>query len=81
MEQKVRDLLEAAFPGIIMDTEVLSDERISGTVIWAGFEGQDHVDRQTMIRTMLREKLGDDAQCVGVLLTYTPEEMDAMNAA
>jgi acid stress-induced BolA-like protein IbaG/YrbA len=81
MEQEVKELLEAAFPGIVLETEILSDERISGTAIWVGFEGFDHVERQTMIRNVLREKLGADAKVVGVLLTYTPDEIDAMNAA
>jgi len=81
MEQKVRELLEAAFPGIIMDTEILSDERLAGSVIWVGFDGFDHVERQTMIRKVLREKLGDEFKQVGVLLTCTPDEIDAMNAA
>ncbi len=81
MEQEVKELLEATFPGIVLETEILSDERISGTAIWTGFEGFDHVERQTMIRNVLREKLGTDAKVVGVLLTYTPDEIDAMNAA
>ena len=41
----------------------------------------DEVDRQTMVRNELRDKLGKDARQVGVLLTYTPDELEAMNAA
>lgn len=81
MEQKVRDLLEAAFPGIEVDLELLPDGRISGSVVWAGFTDFDHVDRQRKIRTLLKQELGTDAQQVGVLLTYTPDELRAMNAA
>jgi len=81
MEQKVREILEAAFIGMIIETETLSDVRVSGSAIWAGFDGFDHVERQTMIRKVLREKLGDEFKQVGVLLTYTPDEIDAMNAA
>ena len=81
MECKVKSILEAAFQGINVITEVLSDGRISGSVIWAGFDGLDEVDRQTIVRNELRDKLGNDARQVGILLTYTPDELDAMNAA
>ena len=81
MGQAVVDILQAAFPGIDVKIEVLPGGRISGFVVWAGFAGLDQVDRQNQIRTVLREKLGTDAQQVGVLLTYTPDELHAMNAA
>lgn len=81
MEQKVRDVLENAFPGINVETEILPGGRISGFVVWAGFIGMDQVDRQTKVRDALRLGLGEEAQEVGVLLTYTPDEMDAMSAA
>ena len=81
MEQKVRAVLETAFPDISVDTEVLPDGRISGSVVWAGFAGLDEVDRQTKVRDVLRQELGADAQQVGVLLTYTPDELKAMKAA
>lgn len=81
MEQKVRNALEGAFKGISIDTEILPDGRITGFVVWAGFAGYDEVDRQTQIRDVLRQALGADAQQVGVLLTYTPDELRAMNAA
>jgi hypothetical protein len=80
MECKVKSILETAFQGIKVLTEVFPDGRISGSVIWAGFDGLDEVDRQTIVRNELRDKLGADAQQVGVLLTYTPDELEAMNA-
>lgn len=81
MEQKVREILETAFPGIEVDFDTLTDGRIAGSVSWAGFADLDHVDRQIEIRGVLREKLGAEAQQVGVLLAYTPDELKAMNAA
>ena len=81
MGQEVTDALKAAFPGIEVSIDVLPDGRISGSVVWEGFAGLDQVDRQNKIRTLLRQKLGADAQQVGVLLTYTPDELNAMNAA
>jgi acid stress-induced BolA-like protein IbaG/YrbA len=81
MESRVKSILETAFQGIKVLTEELPDGRISGSLIWAGFDGFDEVDRQTMVRNELRDKLGTDARQVGVLLTYTPDELEAMNAA
>ena len=81
MEQRVRAILEAAFPGIDINTEVLPDKRITGSVIWAGFADLDEVERQSRVRSVLRRELGADAQQVGVLLTYTPDELRSMNAA
>ena len=81
MEQKVKELLETTFPGIKVDTEFFPRGRTSGSVVWAGFDGLDQVNRQTKIRTLLQKQLGADAQQVGVSLTYTPLEMVEMNAA
>ena len=81
MEQRVRDILEAAFDGVEVLTEVLPGGRISGSVVWAGFDGLDEVARQRKIRTALEAELGSDVQQVGVLLTYTPDELRKMDAA
>lgn len=79
--QKVNDILEAGFPGIEIELEMLSNGRISGYVSWTGFAGFDQVDRQNKLRDLLNQELGVDSQRIGVLLTYTPDEMEAMNAA
>lgn len=81
MEEKVKEILDAEFPGIEVETEVVPGGRIHGHVIWAGFAEMDDVDRQTRIRAVLKEKLGPDAQQVGLLLAYTPDELKAMRAA
>lgn len=81
MEQEVIGVLRDAFPGIEVEIEVRSSGRIFGSVVWAGFADLDQVDRQTKIRSVLREKLGDDAKQIGILFTYTPDEIEAMRAA
>ena len=81
MEQEVISILKDAFHGIEINIEELPGERISGFVVWDGFAGLDHVDRQNKIRTLLKKQLGAKAQQVGVLPTYTPDELRAMNAA
>ena len=81
MEEQVIAALQSAFPGIEVDIETHSDGRVHGHVIWAGFAELDDVDRQTEIRSVLKKKLGPDAQRVGILLAYTPDELRAMRAA
>ncbi len=81
MEQKVIDILQTAFPGIKVEIDVLPGGRISGRVVWEGFAELDQVDRQNIIWDELRQKLGPEARQVGILLTYTPYELEAMSAA
>ncbi|MCC6442241.1 MAG: hypothetical protein IT210_02170 [Armatimonadetes bacterium] len=81
MEQAVIDILRAAFPGMEVTLEALPGGRLSGRVVWEGFSELDQVDRQNRIWEELRRKLGAEARQVGVLLTYTPDEMNAMSAA
>lgn len=81
MEEKVKSILKSAFPGMEVEIDPPSGGRMSGSVIWAGFEDVDHVDRQTKIRSVLREELGENAKQIGILLAYTPNEIEAMRAA
>lgn len=81
MKRKIKQVLEAQFAGIEVDFDKPSGERVNGHVVWEGFTGHDHVDRQQRVRQALRDGLGADAQQVGILLTYTPRELRAMMAA
>ena len=81
MEQRVREILESAFPGIEVNTEVRPDGRIAGSIVWVGFERLDDVDRQNRVRAVLQQELGEEAKKVGILLTYTPNELKRMRAA
>jgi hypothetical protein len=81
MEQEVIDVLQAEFKGIDVTLDELPGGRLSGRVVWAGFAEWDHVERQNRIRSVLRDKLGDAARNVGVLLAYTPHELEVMEAA
>lgn len=75
MEQQVRNALSGAFPGITADLEAMQSGRLSGIVVWEGFAPYGQVERQQRLRETLQRALGDAAQKVGVLLTFTPEEM------
>ncbi len=81
MGQRIREVLEEKFPGIDVDLDEAPGERVNGHVVWEGFTGHDHVDRQQRVRQALREGLGAEMQQVGILLTYTPRELRAMLAA
>jgi hypothetical protein len=41
--------------------------------------GMDQVDRQNKVRDLLEQEIGVDSQQVGVLLTYSPQELNVMN--
>jgi acid stress-induced BolA-like protein IbaG/YrbA len=78
---RVREILIDAFAGIELDLEEMSSGRITGDAIWTGFEGLDQVDRQQLLRNALRNKLQGEATQVGVLLTFTPDEIHSMQEA
>ena len=83
MVEKVKEFLAnfEEFAGMQVDLETMQSGRVTGQVIWEGFEPFDHVDRQQMLRRALRRHFAEDAQLIGILLTYTPAEMAEMVAA
>jgi acid stress-induced BolA-like protein IbaG/YrbA len=81
MEEQVRDFLKKHFPGMKVELESLPSGRITGQIVWKGFDGHDQFARQEMVRGPLKERFGKDVLFVGVLLTYTPREIEEMVAA
>jgi acid stress-induced BolA-like protein IbaG/YrbA len=81
MVEQVKSILERSFLGIEVDLEQLSNGRITGTVVWPGFAEYDQVDRQATLRAALSDELKEAITQVGVILTYTPDELYAMQAA
>ena len=71
----------AALGGAQVSTKRLFGGRVSGSVIWGGFDGTDDIERQQTLRKLLSDKLGEEIQDVGILLTYTPREIEIMSAA
>ena len=72
MGQQITQILQRAFEGMDVELTEMSSGRLSGAVIWEGFEDQEQGDRQNLVRGVLKEALGAEVQQVGVLLTYTP---------
>lgn len=81
MGQQVTQILEEAFQGLRADIEEIPGGRLSGMIVWNGFDGQDQADRQKKVRDVLKAALGQEIQKVGILLTYTQNELSAMKAA
>ena len=81
MGQQVTQILQQAFQGMDVNLDERTGSRLSGTVVWEGFDNQDHIDRQQLIRKVLKQALGAEFQQIGLLLTYTPREISAMQSA
>jgi hypothetical protein len=81
MELRVNEIIEYTLAGAEVLTERIDRGRVTGNVVWAGFDGQDDTDRQQVLRDLLSRELGPDIRDVGILFTYTPNEMEIMSAA
>lgn len=81
MEQRIVDALTGAFAQARVELDRMSNGRFSGLVVWEGFEPYDSVERQRRVREALVEQLNGEATTVGVLLVYTPRELQSMQAA
>ncbi|MGI4789759.1 MAG: hypothetical protein ACRYFS_13025 [Janthinobacterium lividum] len=84
MEQlvkKVNTLLEASFPGIEVAIAVKRGiKRATGFVIWSGFAGKPHLERQSQLWKVLKANLSHDEELkLGTILTITPQEVAAMD--
>ena len=78
---EVKRLIEQQFGGAEIDIEQTPEGRVVGSVIWDGFDSMDHAERQQEIRYYLRDQLKEKMNSVGVLLMYTPHELELMQAA
>ncbi len=79
MEEVIKTLQES-FLGI--DTSDLEidpySHRITGRVIWAGFEEKSQIDRQDMLWDALDARIPKDSRpSIGMILTLTPLEIAA----
>jgi acid stress-induced BolA-like protein IbaG/YrbA len=74
LRKKISKVLRQKFP----DARVSLDqpgERVSGMMVWKGFEGLEQLDRQDRVWKVLRAKLSRDEQLrIAAILTMTPLE-------
>ncbi len=77
----VAHLLEQQYPDAQVDVDfAYGAEKLSGYIVWSGFDGLEQIDRQRLIANRLRTLLGRDAQRISTILTYTPHEFQVMAA-
>lgn len=77
--EHITQLLQQQYPGAQVDVGfAYGAERLSGYIVWGGFDGLEQIDRQRLLATYLRASLGPDAQQVSTILTYTPHEFQVM---
>lgn len=81
MEQRITNVLTQAFAQAHVELDDLPGGRYSGLIVWEGFNEDDHTERQRRIRQALTKGLGVESALVGVILAYTPHEMQVMSAA
>lgn len=82
MEKRITDILRANFNGAVVNLNWdTRNERINGSLLWAGFDGHDFLWRQNEIYRVLRRELGKEATVISHIFTYTPNEYEQMMAA
>jgi len=79
--EKVKNVVESAFPNGEADIDYSKRSgKVSGYLIWDGFDSLEQLDRQKKLWEVLRNRLGRDATRVSFIFTYTPREYRAMTA-
>ncbi len=83
LEQKIKEILERGFIGAQVEAERdIDSEKIGGRIVWKGFTGNNSLRRQNRIHTLLRKDLSRaEMNEISILFTYTPEELEQVNAA
>lgn len=77
---RVREILERNFSNADINLDRSSGtERLSGYIIWSGFNKVEQLDRQRLIYNTLRDELQADAAKISIILAYSPEEWEAMH--
>jgi len=62
--------------------EIPDSDRLSGAVVWDGFFGMDHVDRQRELWGFIRDCFNREDQLrISAILTYASEEVADDEAA
>ncbi len=77
---EVRQFIADALPNSETNLEVTPGGRVVGRVLWTGFDGQEHLERQNRIWELLRDRFQSRSTQIGVLLAYTPHEFAVMQS-
>jgi stress-induced morphogen len=84
LKDKIREILAASFPGIVIDEleKPSAEGRLTGVLVWKGFEGKEQVERQKQVWDVLRSELTKKEQgSISMIITLTPRELKSIRAA
>ena len=77
--EEITRILQPHFPGATICFEQDQNTHlINGRIIWAGFRKVGFVERQYLVINPLRAEMGDRADEINMISTYTPQEEKAM---
>jgi len=74
LRQKIRRVLKQEFPkaDITIDRP---GSKVTGLIVWQGFDGLEQIDRQSHLWKILRSRLSPDEQFkIAAILTMAPVE-------
>jgi hypothetical protein len=75
----LRRALRSRFPGATIRLARFSPGgRVSGSLIWEGFDLKAQIDRQLLLREAIQKLPPDDQSKVSFILTLTPEEHESL---
>ena len=73
--RKLEKALVARFKGAEVQLRRTKDQRVRGSLLWAGFEGLPQIDRQLELRRIIDDTLPESQrQEISMILTLTPDE-------
>ncbi len=80
LANKLKKILADRFKGAEVEIDIYPEsDRIGATVVWKGFVGKDQIDRQRLARKAIEKALNEsDARKIGLVITFTPDEMAAI---
>lgn len=82
LAERVKILLGERFPGATANVDSTPySEKLSGYLIWSGFDGEEQIERQNQVISWLRQRLGAEAKLISVILTYSTNEYHMMSLA
>jgi hypothetical protein len=81
--KRLRQALAAEFSGAkLILAQAKPVKKITGEIVWDGFNGVAHIDRQRRLRTVIDSALDvDERLAVSLILTLTPDENVVMSGS
>ena len=83
LKRKLRQALSGEFSGAkIILNQTKPTDRITGEVVWKGFAGMEHIDRQRRLRKAIDSAInGAQRSSISLILTLTPQENAVMSGS